>query len=570
MSVRRFGSDLVVDFLDAAGITHVALNPGASFRGLHDSLAAAGKPEIIVALHEEIAVALAHGYAKSAGRPMAVFLHDQVGLQHAAMALFNAFVDAVPMLVIGGTGPRDTTHKRPWVDWIHSGHPDAAVIRDVVKWDDEPVSLDSLGHSLARGLRIATTPPMGPVYIGIDALLQEQDAEGIAPYVVPSPVPPVTAPRAAIADIAHALAGAQHPAIVVDRGAPGLSRPLRSLVEHLGIAVVDLGGRSFPSDHWADRTTAWEQVLAEADVVLAIELRDVAWGLTRVDVSDRSTVDLTAPGARIVAIGLTELRHRGYMQLEGLSPGVERLTGEATTVVTELYEAVLASGVDPAVAATRRASLEAAHDAARADDRRLAAEASDARPITPAHLAASLGQAIGEDGWQLANGLLGNWPRRLWKTRDETTYLGRSGGEGLGYGLPASIGAALAQRGSRAARRRRAVRRRPAVHAAGAVDGGASRASPADRGPQQPDLRQGRVASSGDRAHARAARLRGAATRHPDRGAGTGLRGAGARAGSRGHRSGGGSGRARGGARESGRDGALRAAAGPRGCRLQR
>jgi thiamine pyrophosphate-dependent acetolactate synthase large subunit-like protein len=448
VSVRRFGSDLVVDFLDAAGITHVALNPGASFRGLHDSIAAAGKPEIIVALHEEIAVALAHGYAKSAGRPMAVFLHDQVGLQHAAMALFNAFVDGVPMLVIGGTGPRDTTHRRPWVDWIHSGHPDAAVIRDVVKWDDEPVSLGALGHSLARGLRIATTPPMGPVYIGIDALLQEQDAEGVARYVVPAPVPPVTAPRAAIEDMARALAAAEHPAIVVDRGAPGLSRPLRALAEHLGIAVVDLGGRSVPSDHWADRTTAWEQVLAEADLVLAIELRDVAWGLTRVDVSDRSTVDLTAPGARIVAIGLTELRHRGYVQLEGLSPGVERLTGEATTVISELYDAVLAHGIDSAAAATRRGALTAAHTAAREEDQRLAHEARDVRPIIPAHLAASLGQAIGEDGWQLANGLLGNWPRRLWKTRDETTYLGRSGGEGLGYGLPASIGAALAQRGS--------------------------------------------------------------------------------------------------------------------------
>lgn len=137
MTTPRYGSDVVVEFLRAAGIDHVVLNPGATFRALHDSLAVADAPELIVALHEEIAVALAHGYAKSAGRPMAVFVHDQVGLQHATMALFNAYVDAVPMLVIGGSGPRDVARRRPWIDWIHSGSPESAVIRDVVKWDDD-------------------------------------------------------------------------------------------------------------------------------------------------------------------------------------------------------------------------------------------------------------------------------------------------------------------------------------------------------------------------------------------------------------------------------------------------
>ncbi|HET6548257.1 MAG TPA: thiamine pyrophosphate-binding protein, partial [Solirubrobacter sp.] len=293
----RYGSDVVVEFLAAAGIEHVALNPGASFRGLHDSLDEAPAPNAVVALHEEVAVGIAHGYAKSAGRPMAVFVHDQVGLHHAAMALFNAWVDGVPMLVIGGSGPRDVTRRRPWIDWIHSGHPESAVVRDIVKWDAEPASLEALPETLARALRIAVTPPAGPVYVAVDALLQEQEAGDISGGPVP-PAPPVAAPAATVRELAQALIAAERPVLLVDRGAPGASAPLLALAERLACAVVDLGGRSFPAEHWADQTP---DALADADLVLALELRDVSWGLTTVNLEDRSTVPLTAPGARVVA-----------------------------------------------------------------------------------------------------------------------------------------------------------------------------------------------------------------------------------------------------------------------------
>jgi thiamine pyrophosphate-dependent acetolactate synthase large subunit-like protein len=445
----RYGSDLVVEFLRNAGIEYVALNPGASFRGLHDSLLNPGAPETIVVLHEEVAVALAHGYAKSAGKPMAVFLHDQVGLQHAAMALFNAYIDAVPILVIGGTGPRDTTRRRPWQDWIHTGHPEAAVIRDLVKWDDEPSTLGALGESIARGLRIALTPPMGPVYIGVDVLMQEADATGIAPWLVAPPITTVTAPRSAVEELADALLAARNPVIVVDRGAPGLSVPLSELAERLGIAVVDLGGRTIPSTHWADQTARWEESLAGADLVLAVELRDVAWGLTRVDISDRSTIDLTGPDARIVSIGLAELRHRGYMMIEGLSAQVERLTADPTTLFVELLEAVGRrehEGRAADAAAARQEALQTEHRRRRAEDRAQAEKAADGEQITPAHVARTLGDLIEGTSIQVSNGLLAGWPRRLWSMTDESSYLGRSGGEGLGYGLPASLGAALAQR----------------------------------------------------------------------------------------------------------------------------
>ena len=476
----RYGSDLVVEFLAAAGIEYVALNPGASFRGLHDSLDEARTPQPIVVLHEEVAIGIAHGYAKSAGKPMAVFVHDQVGLHHAAMALFNAWVDAVPMLVIGGSGPRDVTRRRPWIDWIHSGHPESAVIRDIVKWDAEPASLEALPETLARALRIATTPPMGPVYVAVDALLQEQEAGDLPAGSPVPPAAPITAPAAVVHELAQALTVAERPAFVVDRGAPGASVPLLSLAEKLSAAVVDLGGRTFPAEHWADQPVG---ALADADLVVALELRDVTWGLTTVNLEDRSTTPVTAPGARVVAVGLAELRGRGFLEPEAFAPGFERITSELTTFLEALDDAVdalepaaarrgvragdgahaggapaagvgvgseSAAGGSPATRegqrAARREALAAAHDETRAAAARAAAEAAEQRPIAPAHLAASLARALRGRDFQLAHGVLGGWPRKLLPLHDESSYLGRSGGEGLGYGLPASLGAALAQR----------------------------------------------------------------------------------------------------------------------------
>jgi benzoylformate decarboxylase/acetolactate synthase-1/2/3 large subunit len=169
-----YGSDLVVDLLRAVGITHVALNPGATFRGLHDSLVNHGKgdPELILTLHEEIAVALAHGYAKARGAPMAAAVHDIVGLQHASMAIFNAFCDRAPILVLGATGPMDAARRRPWIDWIHTALVQGTQVRDYVKLDDQPASVAAIPEALLRCWRLARTEPQGPVYLCLDAGLQ--------------------------------------------------------------------------------------------------------------------------------------------------------------------------------------------------------------------------------------------------------------------------------------------------------------------------------------------------------------------------------------------------------------
>src|SRR5919202_4093257 len=173
---QRYGADLVVDLLQQFEIPYAALNPGASYRGLHDSLVNYGgnRPEIILCQHEEIAVQMAHGYAKATGRPMAAILHDVVGLLHACLAIYYAYLDRAPVLILGATGPMNEAKRRPHIDWIHTANVQGSAVRDYTKWDDQPASVDGIPGSFARAYRVAMTEPQGPVYLCFDAGLQEE------------------------------------------------------------------------------------------------------------------------------------------------------------------------------------------------------------------------------------------------------------------------------------------------------------------------------------------------------------------------------------------------------------
>src|SRR5690348_6048944 len=222
-SRAAWGSDAIADLLRALDIEFIALTPGASFRGLHDSLVnhlGNTRPEILLCVHEETAVAIAHGYARAAQRPMAVALHANVGLMHATMAIFNAWCDRVPMLLLGGVGPMDAPQRRPWVDWIHTSRDLGALVRGYTKWDDQPASVTAALEAILRGWRIAQTEPQGPVYINLDSSLQEQALT--APVPLPSlerfpPAIPGSPPPDAVRDAARMLDGARHPLIMIGR-----------------------------------------------------------------------------------------------------------------------------------------------------------------------------------------------------------------------------------------------------------------------------------------------------------------------------------------------------------------
>src|SRR6202161_4411128 len=179
-----FGSDVIADALRSLDIPYIALTPGASYRGLHDSIVnylGNSKPQMLLCLHEEAAVAIAHGYAKVTGKAMAAAVHSNVGLLHASMAMFNAWCDRMPMLVLGATGPVDAVKRRPWIDWIHTARDQGALVREYTKWDDQPASPGAAREAILRGTWIANTAAQGPVYINLAAELQQRKAPNDRP-----------------------------------------------------------------------------------------------------------------------------------------------------------------------------------------------------------------------------------------------------------------------------------------------------------------------------------------------------------------------------------------------------
>ncbi len=457
----EYGSDLVVDLMRAAGIEYVAFNPGATFRGLHDSLVNYGgnrRPEIVLCCHEEIAVSLAHGYAKAKGTPMATITHDVVGLQHASMAIFNAFCDRVPVLVLGGTGPMDTAHRRPWIDWIHTALVQGTLVRDYVKWDDQPASVPAIPEAFVRAWRIARTEPQGPVYLCLDAALQEARLSG--PIPLPElarfapPAPPQADPRA-LAEAARQLCDAESPAILVESlgRRPGAEASLGRLAELLAAPVVDLGdghrGRaSFGNRHPLDLSGATREVVEAADVIVALDVQDFLGVLGEVDRTTRQ-VRLVRDRQTLIAISLNDYAFRSWahtaLSLVPVDLPIAADAAVALPLLVELVEDRLKKDPRAAARQARAERLGARHQALGEEWRRTAERKRAERPIAPAALAAAVWEAIRSEDWVLTNGTANGWARRLWDWRPERTY-GGSGGAGLGYGLGASLGVALAHR----------------------------------------------------------------------------------------------------------------------------
>jgi thiamine pyrophosphate-dependent acetolactate synthase large subunit-like protein len=458
----QYGSDIVVDLMKAFDIEYAAFNPGATFRGIHDSIVNYGgnyKPEVIFCNHEEISVALAHGYAKAKGKPMIAIVHNMVGLQHASMAIFNAYIDRVPMLVLGGTGPMNTKRRRPRIDWIHTALVQGNQVRDYVKWDDQPYSLADVPDSFIRGYRIATTEPTAPIYINYDADLQEDaltslvDIPDVGRYAPPAAA---QANPESLRKAAELLVNAQAPIIVADTlGRNPKSVPaLIELAELLSIPVVDKGARfNFPSTHDLDATDGARELLQKADVLLALDVGDLFGSLTTVSKQTRACEYVTLPGLKIISISMSDmLVHSWANDFQALQAIDFPMTADTSVALPELTRVCRALlGSDDKKKTTieaRRKELGGKHTSRRAKWLADARAKASQKEISTAWLALELGEVVKNDDWVLVNGNSNGWARRLWDFTKPNQYLGGSGGAGLGYGPGAVIGAALALKGT--------------------------------------------------------------------------------------------------------------------------
>jgi len=459
LTADRTGSDFMVDVIKSLGIEYVCANPGSAFRGLHESVINYGgnkDPEFITCCHEESSVAMAHGYAKIEGKPLAVFAHGTVGIQHAAMAIYNAYCDRVPVYLIAGN-ILDATKRINAAEWVHSVQDAAAMVRDYLKWDDLPLSLPHFAESAVRAYKIAMTPPMMPVFLVADAELQENPIpDGLA---LPIPKLALAAPpqgdSGAVAEAARLLAAAQNPVIIADRAARtpvGLTR-LIDLAETLQAPVIDQMWRmNFPSRHPLNQTQRSRELVCNADVILGLECSDF-WNALHSfrDQINRTSLPLTKPGVKLIGITATDLFSKSNYQDSQRFQQVDLdIAADAEATLPSLTEAIkreLTSDRKRALqdrgtqfAVAREESLQRARDAA--------AYAWDATPISTARLCAELWANIKDQDWSLVSftTFVNRWPQRLWSFDKHYQYIGGHGGAGIGYGAPAAVGAALANR----------------------------------------------------------------------------------------------------------------------------
>lgn len=447
----EYGSDLVVDLLRALGVRYVPLNPGSSFRGLHDSLVNHGgnaDPQLILCLHEEIAVAMAHGYAKATGGLAATAVHDLVGLMHASMAVYDAFCDRTPMLVLGGSGPADPAARRP-IDWIHSATTQAQLVRDFVVWDAEPVSPEAFVADIVRAAQRALSAPRGPAYVSLDAAGQETRLT--APVRLPDldlqrPAPPMAANPAEVNAAARLLADARLPVVIAGRVGldPAATAPLVELVELLGAGYLDDTNMvAFPTLH-PQNLSGDPDLIGEADVVLAVDVVDLPAHLRPKSRGAREAAAPAAAGPGVIDLSTGDLGMRSWSN--AFTVPVRRTVQLLADPLLGLRQ--LTDALRPMVgdAERRRAELRARSARLREHRSQVVRSRWDDRRIAPSRLVAETWAAVRDLDWLLCLRNTRTWPEGVWEFDGAGQYLGHSGGAGVGYGPGACVGGALAAR----------------------------------------------------------------------------------------------------------------------------
>lgn len=435
-----WSSDLAADVLTRFGVDCVSFTAGSTFRGLLESLgtrAEERRPRLIPALHEEHAISIAHGYAKATGRPMAVLIHSNVGLMHASMAIYNAYCDQVPMLIIGATGPLDAAARRPWIDWIHTSTDQNALVRDFTKWDALATSPLAICEAIAQGHLYATTAPAGPVYVCVDQpafevpLAASGAVDPVVTAVAAMRPPEVDVVSGSVPAASTLLAQAERPLLLIGRVMTNEDawNDRVALAERFGMAVVaDLrAGAGFPTDHplyvGAKRLRGVDE-----GVVDAVRRADVILSLAGVDREGFVGAD-PRPGQRIIEVAAEYSRGGGRSQDFGRFVGPDMIVNMSPdAAVAAILRSAGADGgaAEPTGWWTRTAAGD-----------RPAAEPEEFRA-----LARALRSKATSTPLSIARLPIG-WDTREMDFTDPWSYLGFDGGGGLGSGPGMVVGAAV-------------------------------------------------------------------------------------------------------------------------------
>ena len=443
-AVQRPGSDLMVQVLKDMELEYVAGNPGSSFEGLQESFINYGNPpnkmpEFITALHEESAVTMAHGYGKAEGKPMIALLHGTIGVQHAAMSIYQAYYDRTPVLMIAG---RDEGFIQ-----AHTAHDMAAMVRSFTKWDAQPKTLEQSLAALQRAYNEAITPPMGPTLVVLDTEMQKEEARELK-------IPPYRPPQIAGIDsakareIAKGLMEAQNPRIEVRRlrTAQGVKLSVE-LVELVGASAgtgATTGPMSFPQRHplcGPGSSTAYDYTLGLE--IPAAQASIIGPGLSTL--LERDSTNIGFGGIAPAAGGRGARGGAGADNATAIQADAEAslplVIEEVKRQLTADQRRIIEDRKARHAEANRKARIEALTQAVQTKR-----NGWDSSPVATARIYAELWPWIKNEDWCLASpsGFSGAHHVQLWDHNKPYSYLGGQGAGGMGYGAPASVGAALA------------------------------------------------------------------------------------------------------------------------------
>jgi len=450
----RYQSDIIVDLIKAYDFPAIPLNPGASYRGLHDSLVNYGEddPPMILCNHEKLAVQIAHGYAKATGKPMPAIVHNVVGLLHAPLAVYYAYIDRCPVFLMGATGPMDEKLRRPFIDWIHTAFAQGSAIRDYTKWDYQPGTIHGVPDSFARAYSIMMTEPQGPVYMVYDAGLQEAELEDKIDIPPPGAVkvpPRLAADPKLIDDAANMLLAADYPILLTEyaaRAPIGFDDTVE-LAETLGCGVFDINKRlGFPNKHPLS-VSMHADAFKGADLVCALDVVDWTRGSHKPNWETRQVEAITTSDCKWIDIGFADIEiskwatdynkhHNWDMRiLSDTANAIPALTQACKDKITEDQE--LQKKI-----AQRTELISSKHNSQWSKWQDDVKKFWDHDPMHESRTAAEIWEVIKDEDWVLSAGTLKDWVRKIWDFDKPYRHPGRELGTATQFGM--SLGVALA------------------------------------------------------------------------------------------------------------------------------
>lgn len=450
----RYQSDIIVDLIKAYDFPAIPLNPGASYRGLHDSLVNYGEddPPMILCNHEKLAVQIAHGYAKATGKPMPAIVHNVVGLLHAPLAVYYAYIDRCPVFLMGATGPMDEKLRRPFIDWIHTAFAQGSAIRDYTKWDYQPGTIHGVPDSFARAYSIMMTEPQGPVYMVYDAGLQEAELKD--KIEIPPPdavkVPPRLAADPKLIDTAaNMLLAADYPILLTEyaaRAPIGFDDTVE-LAETLGCGVFDINKRlGFPNKHPLS-VSMHADAFKGADLVCALDVVDWTRGSHKPNWETRQVEAITTSDCKWIDIGFADIEiskwATDYNKHHNWDMRILSDTANAIPALTRACKKKISEDQELQKKIAQRTELiSSKHNSQWSKWQDDVKKFWDHDPMHEARMAAEIWEVIKDEDWVLSAGTLKDWVRKVWDFDKSYRHPGRELGTATQFGM--SLGVALA------------------------------------------------------------------------------------------------------------------------------